>query len=101
RRIALTSSRSGCQRKLNRKGAAFSGRRGVIDLAAMFIDDLQGVREPQTGAISLRAEQAHKQIARLLLGHAEAGVADTYPCFSVTSIGARGQVSSMRQLIPG
>ena len=65
-----------CQRKFNRKGAAGPACRLAINFPAMFIDDLQRVGEPKSGAIALGREKRHKQIASLLLGHAVAVVAD-------------------------
>src|SRR5436305_2763691 len=91
-RVALANSGASLKRKFNCKCGAFSGCRGVIDLAAMFVDDLQRVRESQTDAVSLRSEKWHKQIARLLFSQAETGVANAYQRLRVTLISADAQV---------
>src|SRR5215831_9838556 len=61
---ARCSSRSctGRQRKFNCKRAAFSWSSAVIDRAAMFIDDLQRVRESQARAVSLRGKERHNRL---------------------------------------
>src|SRR5206468_7131853 len=67
----------------------------AINFPAMFIDDLQRVGEPKSGAIALGREKRHKQIASFLLGHAVAVVADADYDLRAITLRADGQVSSI------
>src|SRR5207247_4412865 len=87
------------QRKLNAKGAAFSPRGSAINLPAMFIDDLLGICETETGAIALGGEKWDEKIPGLLLGHAATVIADGYQDLLIVHFCAACHISTSRYSI--
>src|SRR5437762_11556595 len=91
----IVMSGADSQRKLNAKGAAFSPRRSAINLPAMFIDDLLGICETETGAIALRGQNWDEKMPGCFLGHAPTVIADRYQGFRTIPFGAHCQISSI------
>src|SRR5438046_4113128 len=89
------------QRKLNAKRAPFSPRRSAINLPAMFIDDLLGICETETGAIALRGEKWDEKIPGFFLGHAPTVIADGYQDLRIVPFRADCQISASRDRIDG